>query len=132
MDNRNENYKRAVKLIQIFTKRSMLIHLFCGIGAALLLAKDLFWDKSFDVLKEIPIAAVIWIALFLAARISYKRYFEWPVLFIGQFILMLTVYIATVFILFTSLFLDSPPNGAIFLLAISSALTETPYKNETL
>ena len=130
MKSYEERYKRAVKLIQKLTDHSKFIHLFCGISILLLSAKELLLNKSLEVFNILLIATIFWILLVVTAKISYRWYLKWPILLKAEFVEMLIIYALAIYFLVEAVFFNASPEGAIFLLSISSALTETPYKNE--
>ena len=132
MNHHDEEYKQAVKSIQKLTKHSKFIHMFCGISILLLTAKELFLNKYLEIFNVLLVAAIIWIVMFVGNKIGYKfEYLKSPFLLRGTFVIMIIVYVLAIFLLFIAVFLNAESDGSIFLLAASSAMTETPYKNET-
>ena len=124
MKSYEERYKRAVNLIKKLTDHSKFIHLFCGISILLLSAKELLLNKSLEIFNILLIAAIFWILLVVTAKISYSWYPKWPILISATFVEMLIIYASAIYFLVEAVFFNASPEGAIFLLSISSALTK--------
>lgn len=99
-----------------------MIHLFCWISIAVVLAKDLLIDKSFDGVKFFPVAVYIWVVFVFLARLCY--WFGFHGFLIGTFGYMIFVYLFTLFIFLHPLIFNLSPEGALFFLSLSSAMTE--------